>query len=165
MIHNWISSRCWKIIANRNPPSPIAPNSRRIHGNFTGVFIRAFIQRFAGRFLVREIALADWIANERGRETERGPMALRHWHSPTIVSRVFIGFRCVFVQQWSARVTVTCANSHVSVTLFRISLVVSRFFPPFFFFFIFLKSERSKASTYMTSRLRMSRTWESLDAI
>ena len=135
MIHNCIGSKYLKIIATgtflQSHWTFKVAHSTETDGNFTGVFTRAFIQRIAGRFLVREIALADWIANERGRETERGPMALRHWHSPTIVSRVFIGFRCVFVAALNARVsaflcrvTVTCAHTHVSVTLFQISLVV-----------------------------------------
>ena len=83
----------------------------------------------------------------RKKRRDGGPMALRHSHSPTIVSRVFISSRCIFVQHHApslslsrsllCQVTVTCARSHVSDTLLHISLpdhsrlVFSRFyFPP-----------------------------------
>lgn len=82
-----------------------------------------FRAREVARILVRE------------EEPKRGgPMALRHSHSPTIVSRVFISSRCIFVQLYTTlarslarsllcQVTVTCARSHVSDTLLHISLL------------------------------------------
>lgn len=44
---------------------------------------------------------SHWMLAREERAKRGGPMALRHSHSPTIVSRVFISSRCIFVQLYT----------------------------------------------------------------
>lgn len=116
---------------------------------------------------------SHWMLAREERAKRGGPMALRHSHSPTIVSRVFISSRCIFVQLYTTlprslarsllcQVTVTCARSHVSDTLLHISLLDRSRLVSFFFLF-FTSLPRRNGSNYYARNAETA--WDKRDAI
>lgn len=71
-------------------------------------------------------------------------MALRHWHSPTIVSRVFIGFRCIFVQRCALDRALSghCHLCSLSRVRHAIPDISNPTFEQFFFTFPWLEREQ-----------------------
>lgn len=101
-------------------------------------------------------------------------MALRHSHSPTIVSRVFISSRCIFVQHHAPSLSLSRSLAALSGHCHLCSLsrvrhatphISARPFAPRFFSFL-LPPPLSLGGTGATIRARNAETaWDKRDAI
>lgn len=113
-----------------------------------------------------------WMLAREERAKRGGPMALRHSHSPTIVSRVFISSRCIFVQLYTtlprslARCFVRSLSPVLALTCptrYSTYLCSSRSRLVSFFFLFFTSLPRRNGSNYYARNAETA--WDKRDAI